>query len=157
MAQQQLYILRCCFLPLVGCEEAKEPTRNTSLVGHKDYFHHGREWPLMWLAQKWMRNEALYDTHSWWGFFSPSGWGSAKFPSVHWGISTASSCTSLHFTAVGVSWWDCCPNRKPPNGFVHEVQSRLCSHAYNVLLNVPEARGSQCYLEELLLYTQGSQ
>lgn len=34
-------------------------------------------------------------------FFSPAGWGPTKFPSSHRGIFTASSCTSLHFTAVG--------------------------------------------------------
>lgn len=91
------------------------------------------------------------------GFFSPAGWRSAKFPLVHEGISAASSCTSVPSTAVGVSWWDCCPNRKPPNGFVHGLQSCLCSHAYNGLLNVPEACGSQWYLEALLLCIQGSQ
>lgn len=87
-------------------------------------------------------------------FFSPAGWCSAKFPSVHRGISTASSCTSLHFTAVGVSWWACCPNRMHPNGFVHGVHSCLCSHAYDALLKVPQACGSQRYLETWLFYKE---
>lgn len=60
VAQQQLCVALCCFLSLGVCGEAKEPTRNMfSLVGHKDYFHHGRARALMRL-----RNEALYDTHS---------------------------------------------------------------------------------------------
>lgn len=93
------------FLLIVPSSSSKPemPQRYTfSFVRDKDYFHNSRTLPLMRLTQKWMLNEIFYGLKlGWHDVFLPTGWSQTKLPSLHRGISPASSCTSLLFTAVG--------------------------------------------------------
>lgn len=76
----------------------------------KDYFHGSRAVPLMRLTQKWTRHYMARHWHDRMGLlFFYCCWFFSRlldeprqyFLSWHTGISTASSCTSLRFTAAG--------------------------------------------------------
>lgn len=90
------------FSSLVVSEQERPQRHKFSFVGDKDYFYNCRTLPLMRLTQKWIRKETLYSVMlAWHDGFSPIGQSQKNLPSLHRGISTVSSCTSLHFTAVG--------------------------------------------------------
>lgn len=87
---------------LIVTSSSSKPESKFFFVRDKDYFHNSRTLPLMRLTQKWMLNETFYGLKlAWHDVFLLTGWSQTKLPSLHRGISPASSCTSLLFTAVG--------------------------------------------------------
>lgn len=113
----------------VGEQGAPRHRHKSSSERCKDYFHGSRAVPLMRLTQKWTRHYMARHWHDRMGllffycccfFFRLLDEPRLYFLSRHTGISTASSCTSLRFTAAGSLDGPAAPIASP-NGFAHGV------------------------------------